>query len=81
VDQSDFLEATLYAPITIPPGSNFKDTVALKGSPASATRSTTTKIIAPLANADTLSDMHRLQRRTLARALRAGVKIGWGGLR
>jgi type I restriction enzyme M protein len=45
-----------YAPITIPPGSSFKDMVALKGKPDIGDQINKT-IIAPLANANKLSDM------------------------
>jgi type I restriction enzyme M protein len=45
-----------YAPITIPPGSSFKDMVALKGKPDIGDQ-VNKKIIAPLANANKLSDM------------------------
>jgi type I restriction enzyme M protein len=45
-----------YAPITIPKGASFKDMVALKGKPTSATRSTR-RSSQPLANANKLSDM------------------------
>jgi len=45
-----------YAPITIPPGASFKDMVALKGKPDIGDK-INTKIIAPLANANKLSDM------------------------
>jgi type I restriction enzyme M protein len=45
-----------YAPITIPPGSSFKDMVALKGKPDIGDQ-INKKIIAPLANANKLSDL------------------------
>ena len=45
-----------YAPITIPPGSSFKNMVALKGKPDIGDQ-INKKIIAPLANANKLSDM------------------------
>jgi type I restriction enzyme M protein len=45
-----------YAPITIPKGASFKDMVALKGKPDIGDR-INKKIIAPLANANKLSDM------------------------
>jgi type I restriction enzyme M protein len=45
-----------YAPITIPPGSGFKDMVELKGKPDIGDQ-INKKIIAPLANANKLSDM------------------------
>jgi type I restriction enzyme M protein len=45
-----------YAPITIPPGASFKDMVALKGKPDIGDQ-INKKIIAPLANANKLSDM------------------------
>src|SRR5256712_4711938 len=44
-----------YAPITIPPGASFKDMVALKGTPDIGDQ-INKKIIAPLANANKLSD-------------------------
>src|SRR5436853_6473051 len=44
-----------YAPITIPPGASFKDMVALKGKPDIGDQ-INKKIIAPLANANRLSD-------------------------
>ncbi len=43
-------------PITIPPGASFKDMVALKGKPDIGDQ-INKKIIAPLANANKLSDM------------------------
>jgi type I restriction enzyme M protein len=45
-----------YAPITIPKGASFKDLVALKGKPDIGDQ-INKKIIAPLANANKLSDM------------------------
>jgi type I restriction enzyme M protein len=45
-----------YAPITIPKGASFKDMVALKGKPDIGDQ-INKKIIAPLANANKLSDM------------------------
>jgi type I restriction enzyme M protein len=45
-----------YAPITIPPGASFTDMVALKGKP-SIGDDINKKIIAPLANANKLSDL------------------------
>src|ERR1039457_1653590 len=45
-----------YAPITIPHGTSFKDVVALKGKPDIGDQ-INKKIIAPLANANKLSDM------------------------
>jgi hypothetical protein len=45
-----------YAPITIPPGASFADMVALKGKPDIGDQ-INKQIIAPLANADKLSDM------------------------
>jgi len=45
-----------FAPITIPPGASFKDMVALKGKPDIGDL-INKKIIAPLANANKLSDM------------------------
>ena len=45
-----------YAPITIPPGASFRDMVALKGKPDIGDQ-INKKIIAPLANANKLSDM------------------------
>src|ERR1700680_2285970 len=44
------------APITIPPGASFKDMVALKGKPDIGDQ-INKKIIAPLANANKLSDL------------------------
>jgi type I restriction enzyme M protein len=45
-----------YAPVTIPPGASFKDMVALKGKPDIGEQ-INKKIIAPLENANKLSDM------------------------
>ena len=45
-----------YAPITIPRGASFKDMVALKGKPDIGDK-INTKIIAPLAKINKLSDM------------------------
>src|SRR6202044_4282042 len=53
---SDKYACVPYAPITIPPGSSFKDMVALKGKPDIGDQ-INKKIIAPLANANQLSDM------------------------
>jgi len=53
---SDKYVGVPYAPITIPPGSNFTDMVALKGKPDIGDQ-INKKIIAPLANANKLSDM------------------------
>jgi type I restriction enzyme M protein len=53
---SDKYAGVPYAPITIPPGASFKDMVALKGKP-SIGDDINKKIIAPLANANKLSDM------------------------
>ncbi len=53
---SDKYAGQPYAPITIPPGASFKDMVALKGKP-SIGDDINKKIIAPLANANKLSDM------------------------
>jgi type I restriction enzyme M protein len=53
---SDKYAGVPYAPITIPPGSSFKDMVALKGKPDIGDQ-INKKIIAPLANANKLSDM------------------------
>src|SRR6266567_1357245 len=52
---SDKYAGVPYAPITIPPGSSFKDMVALKGKPDIGDQ-LNKKIIAPLANANKLSD-------------------------
>jgi hypothetical protein len=52
---SDKYAGQPYAPITIPPGASFKDMVALKGKP-SIGDDINKKIIAPLANANKLSD-------------------------
>jgi type I restriction enzyme M protein len=53
---SDKYAGQPYAPITIPPGASFKDMVALKGTPDIGDQ-INKKIIAPLANANRLSDM------------------------
>src|SRR6266700_6788228 len=53
---SDKYAGVPYAPITIPTGASFKDMVALKGTPDIGDR-INKKIIAPLANANKLSDM------------------------
>ncbi len=53
---SDKYAGVPYAPITIPPGSSFKDMVALKGKPDIGDQ-INKKIIAPLANANKLSDL------------------------
>jgi len=53
---SDKYAGTPYAPITVPEGSGFKDMVALKGK-ADIGDQINKKIIAPLANANKLSDM------------------------
>lgn len=53
---SDKYAGVPYAPITIPPGAGFKDMVALKGKPDIGDQ-INKKIIAPLANANKLSDM------------------------
>src|SRR6266567_300227 len=53
---SDKYAGVPYAPITIPPGSSFKDMVALKGKPDIGDQ-LNKKIIGPLANANKLSDM------------------------
>jgi hypothetical protein len=50
---SDKYAGVPYAPITIPPGSSFKDMVALKGKPDVGDQ-INKKIIAPLANANKL---------------------------
>jgi type I restriction enzyme M protein len=52
---SDKYAAQPYAPITIPPGASFKDMVALKGK-SDIGDQINKKIIAPLANANKLSD-------------------------
>src|SRR5271163_654017 len=52
---SDKYAGVPYAPITIPPGSGFKDLVALKGK-SDIGDQINKKIIAPLANANKLSD-------------------------
>src|SRR5207249_10493846 len=52
---SDKYAGQLYAPITIPPGASFKDMVALKGK-SDIGDQINKKIIAPLANANKLSD-------------------------
>ena len=53
---SDKYAGVPYAPITIPPGASFKDMVALKGKTDIGDQ-INKKIIAPLANANKLSDM------------------------
>ena len=53
---SDKYDGQPYAPITIPKGASFKDMVALKGKPDIGDQ-INKKIIAPLANANKLSDM------------------------
>ena len=53
---SDKYAGQPFAPITIPPGASFKDMVALKGKPGIGDQ-INKKIIAPLANANKLSDM------------------------
>jgi len=53
---SDRYAGQPYAPITIPKGASFKDTVALKGK-SDIGDQINKKIIAPLANANKLSDM------------------------
>jgi hypothetical protein len=53
---SDKCDGIPYAPITIPPGSSFKDMVALKGKPTIGD-DINKKILAPLASANKLSDM------------------------
>src|SRR5439155_9647693 len=50
---SDKYAGVPYAPITIPPGANFKDMVALKGKPDIGDQ-INKKIIGPLANANKL---------------------------
>jgi type I restriction enzyme M protein len=52
---SDKYAGQLFAPITIPPGASFKDMVALKGK-SDIGDQINKKIIAPLANANKLSD-------------------------
>jgi type I restriction enzyme M protein len=52
---SDKYAGVPYSPITIPPGSSFQDMVALKGKPDIGDQ-INKKIIAPLANANKLSD-------------------------
>src|SRR5215210_3334267 len=53
---SDKYAGQPYAPITIPPGASFKDMVALKGK-SDIGDQINKKIIAPLANANKLSDL------------------------
>ena len=53
---SDRYAGMRYAPITVPPGASFKDMVALKGT-SDIGDQINKKIIAPLANANRLSDM------------------------
>ena len=53
---SDKYAGQPYAPITIPPGAGFKDLVALKGKPDLGDQ-INKRILAPLANANQLSDL------------------------
>src|SRR5258708_28713265 len=53
---SDKYAGVPYAPIAVPPGSSFDDMVALKGKPDIGDQ-INKKIIAPLVNANRLSDM------------------------
>jgi type I restriction enzyme M protein len=53
---SDKYAGVRFAPIVVPPGASFKDMVALKGKPDIGDQ-INKKIIAPLANANKLSDM------------------------
>src|SRR5512137_515277 len=53
---SDKYAGVPYAPITIPKGASFKDMAALKGAPDIGDR-INKQIVAPLANANKLSDM------------------------
>ena len=53
---SDKYASQPYAPIAFPPGASFKDMVALKGKPDIGDQ-INKKIIAPLQNANKLSDM------------------------
>ena len=53
---SDKYAGQPYAPITIPAGASFKDMVALKGTPDIGNK-INTKIVAPLANANKLTDL------------------------
>jgi type I restriction enzyme M protein len=53
---SDKYAGQAYAPITVPKGASFKDMVALKGKPDIGDQ-INKKIIAPIANANKLSDM------------------------
>src|SRR5882757_2391917 len=53
---SDKYAGVPYAPITIPPGASFDDMVALKGT-SDIGDQINKKIIAPLANANRLSDL------------------------
>jgi type I restriction enzyme M protein len=53
---SDKYAGVKYAPITVPPGAGFQDMVALKGKPDIGDQ-INKKIVAPLANANKLSDM------------------------
>ena len=53
---SDKFAGVTFAPITIPAGASFKDMVALKGTPDIGDQ-INKKIVAPLANANKLSDM------------------------
>jgi type I restriction enzyme M protein len=53
---SDKYAGVTYAAITVPPGASFKDMVALKGKPDIGDQ-INKKIIAPLANANKLSDL------------------------
>src|SRR5207237_10468890 len=53
---SDKYAGVTYAPITIPDGASFKDMIALKGT-ADIGDQINKKIVAPLANANKLSDL------------------------
>src|SRR5262249_7830983 len=63
---SDKYAGVPFAPIIIPEGASFKGMVALKGKPDIGDQ-INKQIIAPLANANKLSDFPRLQRRHQAR--------------
>ena len=71
---SDKYAGQPFAPISIPPGASFKDMVALKGKPDIGDQ-INKKIIAPLANANKLSDM----RTSTTRRSSAAARRWWTG--
>jgi hypothetical protein len=71
---SDKYAGQPFAPISIPPGASFKDMVALKGKPDIGDQ-INKKIIAPLANANKLSDM----RTSTTRRSSAAARRSWTG--